>query len=288
MVMPLYDDNPFTAADQAGGDLVPDRAQPRVFLYEAGATPARARAHDRHLQPHAGRPRRRYAARADGSRPSLTLITYQFFHADIGHIVGNMLFLWVFGDDIERALGRLRFLVFYLLCGVVGGLVFVVIDPHIRSRADRRLGRDRGHRRRLSDAASLRQDHRAARRIIPLRISAYWVIGVFVLMQLWNLGASSKSEVAYWCHFGGMLAGAVLFPLMKPPADEAVRVHAAGAGYGGADRPNAGAVPPGTVRAAADAYVDPRGGAPLGCAPQRYWPATPGRARTLSSRERIP
>jgi hypothetical protein len=36
-------------------------------------------------------------------------------------------------------------------------------------------------------------------------------------MQLWNLGAASKSEVAYWCHFGGMLAGAVLFPLMKPP-----------------------------------------------------------------------
>ena len=51
-----------------------------------------------------------------------------------------------------------------------------------------------------------------------MRISAYWVIGLFVLMQLWNLGASSKSEVAYWCHFGGMLAGAVLFPLMKPRA----------------------------------------------------------------------
>ena len=52
--------------------------------------------------------------------------------------------------------------------------------------------------------------------IIPLRISAYWVVGLFVLTQLWNLGASSKSEVAYWCHFGGMLAGGILFPLMKP------------------------------------------------------------------------
>ena len=54
--------------------------------------------------------------------------------------------------------------------------------------------------------------------IIPLRISAYWVVGLFVISQLWNLGASSKSEVAYWCHFGGMLAGAVLFPLVKPRA----------------------------------------------------------------------
>ena len=52
---------------------------------------------------------------------------------------------------------------------------------------------------------------------IPLRISAYWVIGMFVILQLWNLGSTSKSEIAYWAHFGGMLGGAILFPLMKPP-----------------------------------------------------------------------
>src|SRR5262249_7953244 len=54
--------------------------------------------------------------------------------------------------------------------------------------------------------------------IIPLRISAFWVVGLFVISQLWNLGASSKSEVAYWCHFGGLLAGAGLFPLLQPRA----------------------------------------------------------------------
>jgi membrane associated rhomboid family serine protease len=53
--------------------------------------------------------------------------------------------------------------------------------------------------------------------IIPLRISAYWVIGLFVLTQLWNLAATGKSDVAYWCHLGGMLSGAVLFPLMRLP-----------------------------------------------------------------------
>ena len=63
--------------------------------------------------------------------------------------------------------------------------------------------------------------------IIPLRISAYWVIGVFIVHRSsWNLGSASKSEVAYWCHFGGMLAGAVLFPLMKPRRRAAVRMHA--------------------------------------------------------------
>src|SRR5262249_2518864 len=59
--------------------------------------------------------------------------------------------------------------------------------------------------------------------IIPLRISAFWVVGLFVISQLWSLGASSKSEVAYWCHFGGLLAGAVLFPLLQPRAGKLVQ-----------------------------------------------------------------
>ena len=62
-------------------------------------------------------------------RPVLTLITYQFFHADIVHLLGNMIFLWVFGDDIERALGRWRYLASISLCGVIGGLVFVAQRP---------------------------------------------------------------------------------------------------------------------------------------------------------------
>ena len=76
--------------------------------------------------------------------------------------------------------------------------------------------------------------------IIPLRISAYWVIGLFIVTQLWNLGAASKSEVAYWCHFGGMLAGGVLFPLMKPPEIRLFECTAA-PGHGGADRSRTGA-----------------------------------------------
>ena len=52
---------------------------------------------------------------------SLTLVTYMFLHADIVHLLGNMMFLWVFGDNVEDAIGPLRFLVFYLLCGIVGG-----------------------------------------------------------------------------------------------------------------------------------------------------------------------
>jgi membrane associated rhomboid family serine protease len=52
--------------------------------------------------------------------------------------------------------------------------------------------------------------------IIPMRISAYWVVGIFAVLQFINLESSSKSEVAYWCHIGGMIAGGALFPLMRP------------------------------------------------------------------------
>ena len=54
---------------------------------------------------------------------SLTYVTYAFLHGDIFHLGGNMLFLWVFGDNVEDALGHFRFLVFYLLCAVAGALV---------------------------------------------------------------------------------------------------------------------------------------------------------------------
>src|SRR5438445_12270768 len=122
MVMPLYDDNPFKLPHRPvvtwsliainlvvfmiefGTD-----ANPELMIYDYGVTPA--------------------AFVGDGVIPGalppvLTLVSYMFLHADIGHIFGNMLFLWVFGDNVEEALGRLRFILFYLACGVVGAFAF--------------------------------------------------------------------------------------------------------------------------------------------------------------------
>jgi len=145
----------------------------------------------------------------------VTIITAMFMHGGWMHIIGNMIFLWVFGDDIERALGGARYLLFYLAAGVVGGLVFVAVDPNSAIELIGASGSIAGV---VIAYLMLRPCAKITvlLGIIPLRISAYWVVGLFVLTQLWNLGASSKSEVAYWCHFGGMLAGAVLFPLLKP------------------------------------------------------------------------
>lgn len=214
MVLPIYDDNPFSPPVKpvvTWGLIAVNLA---ILLYEMGASQL---ALDRIIDSFSLTPAAFIGdIGARGWVPAfLTIITYQFFHADLTHVVGNMIFLWVFGDDVERVLGRGRYLAFYLLCGVIGGLVFVANDPHSTIELIGASGAVAGV---VVGYVMLRPCAKITvlLGIIPLRISAYWVVGLFVISQLWNLGASSKSEVAYWCHFGGMLGGALLFPLLKP------------------------------------------------------------------------
>jgi membrane associated rhomboid family serine protease len=148
--------------------------------------------------------------------PWLTLFTYQFLHADIVHLIGNLIFVWVFADNVEEALGRLRFLLFYLLVGAAGALAFVFSDPGSKVPLIGASGSVSGI---VIAYLMLRPCAKLTALVlgIPLRISAYWIIGVFIAIQFLNLGAATRSDVAWWCHIGGMLAGAVLFPLMKQP-----------------------------------------------------------------------
>jgi membrane associated rhomboid family serine protease len=210
MVFPLYDDNPFKLPVRPVVTWLLILANMLVFLVELGGSDAEVEA----------------IANAFGVTPAaligntpapvLTLLTYMFIHADIMHIFGNMIFLFVFGDDVEEALGRGRFLLFYLLCGVVGALAFVASDPGFQGPLIGASGA-------ISGVVIAYAMWRPCAKvtvlvsIIPLRISAIWVIGLFVLTQLWNLHAAGKSDVAYWCHLGGMVTGAVLFPLMRLP-----------------------------------------------------------------------
>jgi membrane associated rhomboid family serine protease len=213
MVIPIYDDNPFTQPVKPVVSWLLIATNLAVFFYEVEASQEGL---DRLINAFSLTPAALSGnAPAAGIPPLLTLITYQFFHADLGHLFGNMIFLWVFGDDVERALGRARYLFFYLTSGVIGGLFFVCYDPRSGIELIGASGAIAGV---VIAYVMLRPCAKIVILfgIIPLRISAYWVIGLFVVTQLWNLGAASKSEVAYWCHFGGMLAGAVLFPLLKP------------------------------------------------------------------------
>jgi membrane associated rhomboid family serine protease len=211
MVFPLYDDNPFKLPVRPIVTWLLILANLLVFLVEAGGSDAEAQAI---ADAFGVTP----AALLGGVTPApvLTLLNYMFIHADIGHIFGNMVFLWVFGDDVEEALGRRRFLLFYLLCGIIGALAFVASDPTFAGPLIGASGAISGV---IVAYAMWRPCAKVTvlLGIIPLRISAFWVIGAFVLTQLWNLEATGKSDVAYWCHLGGMLAGAVLFPIMRRP-----------------------------------------------------------------------
>ena len=146
-----------------------------------------------------------------------TLLTYMFLHGDILHLLSNMLFLWVFGDNVEDAMGHIKFVVFYLICGVAGGLAHSLALPTSKLPLIGASGAVAG-----VIAAYLILHPRVlvwvlAFRFIPLRISAAWVLGVWVATQLFMVILNQPDQVAWWAHIGGMAAGAILILFMWRP-----------------------------------------------------------------------
>jgi membrane associated rhomboid family serine protease len=146
-----------------------------------------------------------------------TLLTYSFFHADFLHLASNMLFLWVFGDNIEDAVGHVRFLVFYLACGAVAGLVHAWMLPNAWVPLIGASGAVAGV---IAAYLVLHPHVRVwvlAFRVIPLRITALWVLGAWVGTQVFMVLFSRGDQVAWWAHIGGMLAGATLIVVFRRP-----------------------------------------------------------------------
>jgi membrane associated rhomboid family serine protease len=147
----------------------------------------------------------------------LTLITYQFLHGSFLHLFSNMLFLWVFGDNVEDALGHLGFLAFYLLCGVAGGLAHAAAVPSSGFPLVGASGAIAGV------IAAYLMLHPKVRvwvlvfRFLPLKIAAVWVLGFWVLTQLAMALIAPADAVAWWAHVGGIAAGAVLVLFMRRP-----------------------------------------------------------------------
>jgi membrane associated rhomboid family serine protease len=148
--------------------------------------------------------------------PALTLLTYQFLHFSWMHLFGNMLFLFVFGDNVEEATGSLRFLAFYLLCGVAAALNYVASAPGSFVPLGGASGAVAGV---IGAYLLLRPCARITVLVlyIALRVRAYWVIGGWALMQLWQVETRANDGVAYWAHLGGLAGGAILFPLLRRP-----------------------------------------------------------------------
>lgn len=157
----------------------------------------------------------------------LTLLTSMFMHASWMHIIGNMLYLWIFGDNIEDRLGHAKFFVFYLICGLAASMAHVVFAA---SSVIPSLGASGAIAGVLGAYLILfpRKSVRVlfARQIVNM--PAFMVLGLWILLQIFSqIGVSGgqSSGVAYLAHIGGFLAGVVLIflfggrrKLAGPPA----------------------------------------------------------------------
>ncbi len=145
----------------------------------------------------------------------LTYITYAFLHGDIWHLGGNMLFLWVFGDNVEDALGHFRFLVFYLACAVAGAFAHGIVAPASEAPLIGASGAIAG-----VVSAYLMLHPRVkiwvlALGRIPLRLPASIVLVLWIAFQVFMMLVGGDDEISWAAHLGGIVAGAVLVLFMR-------------------------------------------------------------------------
>ncbi len=146
------------------------------------------------------------------------LLTYMFLHASILHLFFNMIFLFVFADNVEDAMGHFRFIVFYLACGVIGALVYSSVTGSDAPL----IGASGAVSGVIGAYLMLHPNIRVwvlvplpKLPLVPLRFSAGFVIGVWILYQFGSAVYFPSESVAWWAHVGGFFAGAALVTLMK-------------------------------------------------------------------------
>ena len=157
----------------------------------------------------------------------LPLFTSQFLHGSWTHIIGNMIFLWIFGDNVEDLMGSFRFAVFYLLAGAIGGIAQVLIAPAVELPTIGASGAIAG----VLGAYLVKYPLARVTTIVPLGFLLLPVgIPAVVYLPFWfvtqaisglaSLGiAYASGGVAYWAHIAGFVTGVVLVHLFqKRPA----------------------------------------------------------------------
>lgn len=153
--------------------------------------------------------------------PYLTLISSMFLHGGWMHLIGNMVFLWIFGNNIEDILGHGRFIVFYILCGLLAALAQMISEPGSEIPmigASGAVSGVMGAYIVLFPRAKILTLIFLGFFITTMRISAGWFLGIWFAMQSVNaLGSvGGTGGVAFWAHVGGFIAGIVLLFLLKP------------------------------------------------------------------------
>jgi membrane associated rhomboid family serine protease len=224
-VVPLRDDNPTQITPYVTYGLI--LLNVLVFFYEASLSPPALEAFFREWAVVPAELTASFQGAATSTtRPEwLTLITAQFLHGGFLHLGGNMLYLWIFGNNVEERLGRVKYIIFYLLCGILASLAqwYFAQASNIPS-----LGAS-GAIAGVMGAYILRFPQARVLTLIPLgfllypiRIPALFFLGIWFVQQALyglvslnaptNIGMESGG-IAYWAHAGGFAVGAVLGPL---------------------------------------------------------------------------
>jgi len=151
------------------------------------------------------------------------IFSSMFIHAGFLHLAGNMLYLWIFGDNVEDALGRFKYLFFYLVGGVVAALTHVLFNPNSQIPtvgASGAIGAVLG-------AYLILYPQSRVLTFIPIGffmrlqlVPAAIVLGLWFILQLFNgvasLGGSDVAGTAFWAHIGGFVAGMLMAKLFAP------------------------------------------------------------------------
>jgi len=151
--------------------------------------------------------------------PALTLISSMFLHGGWMHLIGNMLYLWIFGNNVEDAMGHVRFVAFYLICGAAAALAQTAADPASTIPMVGASGAIGG----VLGAYLILHPQARVLVLLPLGVftrlfyvPAYIVLGLWFVLQI--VAAPMRQEgggVAYWAHIGGFVAGAALIFLFR-------------------------------------------------------------------------
>jgi membrane associated rhomboid family serine protease len=148
----------------------------------------------------------------------LTLVTSMFLHGGFLHLAGNMLYLWIFGDNIESLVGHGRFLLFYLLCGLAAAAVHVAAEPASRIPMVGASGAISGVLGAYWVSYPGARVHMAVF-LFVMRVPALIVLGAWFALQvasgLGYFGSGAAENVAWFAHIGGFIAG-IVFILLFP------------------------------------------------------------------------
>jgi len=230
-MIPLRDDVPTRIAPTITIGLVVLNVA--VFFYELSLQGPGARAHgglEEFIKSFAVIPRQLLAPRAD-LRTWLTPFSSMFLHAGFLHIAGNMLYLWIFGNNVEDLLGHARYLAFYLFCGLVAAATQVATAPASSVPVIGASGAISG----VLGAYAVSYPTARIRTLVPLGIIWTTVyLPALVLLALWfamqilsgTLQGSGGAGVAWWAHVGGFIAGALLVKpfQVRPPVRQRIPI----------------------------------------------------------------